>query len=68
MESIYIYVLVGNNSEWEDMIIYLTKEDAINASKNHPNMTVEVFSKSDNHVGYKPAYCYYKDGEYYESS
>ena len=42
----FVYVLI-NGSEWEDMIILLSKEDAINESINHPNSRVEIFSKNN---------------------
>ena len=32
----YIYVLVNDNSEWEDQIIFLSKEDAIKESIKYP--------------------------------
>lgn len=56
-----VYVLLGDGSEWEDMIIILSKEEAINASINHPNQRVELFSKTET-SGYKPTYNYYKNG------
>ena len=59
MEFVYV-MLCG--SEWEDIIILLSKEDAINGSITHPNARVEIFSKSNN-LGYIPTYNYYKNGE-----
>ena len=57
----FVYVLFYG-SEWEDMIILLLKEDAINESIKHPNSRVEIFSKN-NKSGYTPTYNYYKNGE-----
>jgi len=57
----FIYLLLCG-SEWEDMIILLSKEDAINGSINYPNSRVEIFSKN-NKFGYTPTYNYYKNGE-----
>ena len=59
----FVYVLLYG-SEWENITILLSNEDAINDSKNHPNSRVEIFSK-DTKVksGYKPTYNYYKNGE-----
>lgn len=57
----YVYVLI-NGSDWEDMIILLSNEDAINKSINYPNARVEIFSKNDK-SGYTPTYNYYKNGE-----
>lgn len=57
----YVYVLLYG-SEWEDIIILLSKEDAINESINQPNSRVEIFSKNTK-LGYTPTYNYYKNGE-----
>ena len=43
MDFIYVFIYGG---EWEDMIIFLSKEDAIQKSINHPNCRVEIFSKT----------------------
>ena len=59
----FVYVLL-NGSEWEDMIIFLSKEDAIQESINRPKSRVEIFSKTDK-SGYAPTYNYYKNGEYF---
>ena len=57
-----VYVLL-NKSEWEDMVIFLSKSDAIIASINNPNHRIEIFSITNN-FGYTPTYNYYKNGEY----
>jgi len=57
----YVYVLLYG-SEWEDIIILLSKEDAIHESINQPNSRVEIFSKNTK-LGYTPTYNYYKNGE-----
>ena len=57
----FVYVLTFG-SEWEDIIILLSKEDAINESINNPNARVEIFTKN-NTVGYTATYNYYKNGE-----
>jgi hypothetical protein len=44
MDFIYVFIYGG---EWEDMIIFLSKEDAIQKSINHPNCRVEIFSKTN---------------------
>jgi hypothetical protein len=56
----FIYVLLYG-SEWEDMVIILSKEDAINESIKNPKVRVEIFSKN-NELGYTPTYNYYKNG------
>ena len=64
MENIYV-LLYGN--EWEDLIIFLSKEDAIKESLNYPNSTIQIFSKSDK-SGYTPTYNYYENGEFIQNS
>jgi hypothetical protein len=54
----FVFALCG--TEWEDMVILLSEEDAINKSLKHPNFKVEIFSKTK--VGYTPTYNYYKNG------
>lgn len=63
----FVYLLLHeNSSEWEDMVIILTEEDAIKESINRPNHRVEIFSK--NTSGYTPTYNYYKNGEFIHNS
>ena len=64
MDFIYVFI---HGSEWEDMVILLSKEDAINESINHPNARVEIFSKN-NTSRYTPTYNYYKKGELIQKS
>lgn len=65
----FVYVLIYG-SDWEDTVIILSKEDAIETSKKYPNSRVEIFSKSKNidkslmnTLGFTPTYNYYKNGE-----
>jgi hypothetical protein len=46
------------------MIIFLTKEEAIQASIKSPNSRVEIFSRTD--CGYLPTYDFYKNGALYK--
>ena len=62
----FVYVLLFG-SEWEDIVILLSKEDAINESIKYPNSRVEIFSKN-NTIGYTPTYNYYKNGELIQNS
>jgi hypothetical protein len=55
----FVFVLLCG-SEWEDITILLSEEDAINESKNYPNNRVEIFGKNKN--GFTPTYNYYKNG------
>ena len=56
----FVYLLLFG-SEWEDIIVLLTEEEAINQSKKYPNDRVEIFSKNNN-FGYTPTYNYYQNG------
>jgi hypothetical protein len=64
MEFVYVFVVDG--AEWEDIIIFLSKEEAIEKSKKSPNVRVELFAKLPK-GGYHPTYNYYLNGEYYEN-
>ena len=59
MDFVYVFFDVNN---WEDMVIFLSKEDAINESKKYPKARVEIFSITDQ-LGYTPTYNFYKNGE-----
>ena len=64
MDFIYVFIY---GSEWEDVVILLSNEDAINESIKFPNARVEIFSKN-NKLGYTPTYNYYKNGELVQNS
>ena len=57
MENIYV-LLFG--SEQEDLIIFLSKDDAIKELLNYPN--------KNNKYGYIPTYNYYENGEFFQNS
>ncbi len=59
MEFIYVFI---NGNEWEDMIIFLSEEEAIQKSIDCPNGRVEIFCKT-NTSGYEPTYNYYQVGQ-----
>ena len=61
----FVYVLF-NGGDPEDIVIFLTKEEAINASLEYPDMKVQIFQKYD--FGYQMAYIYYMNGKLYEGS
>ena len=63
MDFVYVFVNVNN---WEDIIIFLSKEDAINKSKKYPKARVEIF-RINEEVGYTPTYNFYKNGELIEN-
>lgn len=58
MELIYVFL---NGSEWEDIVLFLSEEEAIQQSIDYPNGRVEIFRKK-NTSGYEPTYDYYQDG------
>lgn len=62
----YMYVLIGG-CDWDDTIIFLSLEDAIQKSINNPESRVEIFSKT-NESGYRPTYNYYRNGKYIQTS
>ena len=64
IQMYFVYLLV-NGGEWEDMVIILTEEEAIQASLNYKNSRVEIFMKSDK-LGYVPTYDYYENGKLIE--
>lgn len=57
-----VYVLCVDGAEWEDLVVYLTLEEAIAASKKHPTVRVEVFSRTSSQGGLKPTYNFYMNG------
>ena len=66
-EFVYVFIY---GSDWEDTVIILSKEEAIEISKKYPNSRVEIFGKSKNidkslinTLGYTTTYNYYKNGE-----
>jgi len=56
-----IYVLAVDGAEWEDIVVYLSKEEALEKSKKMPNTRIEIFKKSSK-GGYRPMYDYYLNG------
>jgi hypothetical protein len=64
MDFVYVFFDINN---WEDIVIFLSKEDAINESKKYPNARVEIFSISDE-LGYTPTYNCYRNGKYIKNS
>lgn len=61
----FVYVFF-NGGDPEDMIIFLTKEDAIDASLKYPDARIEVFQNYN--FGHQMAYMYYKNGKLYEAN
>lgn len=64
MEFVYLFIVDGG--EWEDIIVFLSEEEAIEKSKKCPNTRIEIFHKSEK--GYRPTYCYYLNGTYIQNN
>lgn len=62
----FVYVMVQNDSEWEDIVIYLTEKEALEASIMNTDTRIEIFSKRPNLNGYVPTYNYYEGGKLYK--
>jgi hypothetical protein len=60
----YVYLLINDSNDWEDMVIFLSEEEAIKISIKYPNIRIEVFKKNVD-FGYSPTYNYYKNGVLY---
>lgn len=65
METIYVFVVDG--AEWEDIIVFLSEEEAIEKSIKCPKVRLEVFKKSPK-GGYRPTYNYYLNGLYVQTT
>ena len=42
----YVYVFTVDGAEWEDLVIYLSLEEAIAKSKNHPKLRLDIYKKT----------------------
>jgi hypothetical protein len=57
----YLFMLVGDGAEWEDIVLYADEAEAIAASMKHKRIRVEIF-KRDDAGAYRPTYNYYLAG------
>jgi hypothetical protein len=64
MEFVYVFTVDG--AEWEDLVIYLSLEEAIAKSKKHPKVRLDIYDKTTD--GYRPTYRYYLNGELVDGS
>jgi hypothetical protein len=55
-----------DGAEWEDIVIYLSREEAIAKSKKIPTVRMEIFKKTED--GYRPTYTYFLNGEFVDGS
>jgi hypothetical protein len=60
----FVYIFLYDNFDWEDIIVFLSEEEAIQKSVKVPNARLEIFKKSEN-GGYIPTHHYYKKGKLY---
>jgi|APGre2960657373_1045057.scaffolds.fasta_scaffold145826_2 hypothetical protein len=60
-----VYLFVVDGAEWEDIVVYISKEDAIAKSLKHPKIRLEIFSRGDD-GGYRPTYSYFMNGKLFE--
>ncbi len=63
----YIYVFVPDGADWDDIVLFLSKEEAIETSKKYPKVRLELFRASPK-GGYIPTYSYYLDGVYVQTT
>jgi len=56
-----LYVFTVDGAEWEDLVIYLSEEEAIAKSKKHPKVRLDIYKKTED--GYRPTYRYFLNGE-----
>ena len=61
-----LYVFTVDGAEWEDLVIYLSEEEAIAKSKKHPKVRLDIYKKTED--GYRPSYRYYLNGELVDAS
>jgi len=59
-----IYLLLEDGPCWEDLVMFLDRDKAIEASKKHPKLRVEIFEKKGD--AFLPTYNYFKEGALYD--
>jgi len=57
-----LYLVVGDDYEWEDMKMFDNKDDAIEYSKKYPKIRIEIFKKTEKGTFLTPTYVYYQNG------
>jgi len=62
-----VYLLIKDNN-WEDIVVFLDKEEAIAASIKYSTCRVEIFNKNNDTNGYEPTYNYYANGIFIKNS
>ena len=57
----YVYLSICGDS-WEDIVVFLSKDEAKQESIRSPHVRIEIFEKKEKKLGYIPTYYYYKNG------
>ena len=57
-----LYLVVGDDYEWEDMKMFDNKDDAVEYSKKYPQIRIEIFKKTEKGTFLTPTYVYYQNG------
>ena len=60
MANRYLYLLLCDGAEWEDVVIYDNKEEAVRVLMSHPShkdrFRIEVFEKKEGTLKFTPSY------------
>ena len=64
----YLYMMICDGGEWEDMLVYNTEDEAVHASIRNPDFRIEIFARNNGRGPFSPTYRYYQNGQLYESS
>jgi hypothetical protein len=62
----FVYVFTVDGAEWEDLVIYVSLDEAIAKSKKYPKVRLDIYKKTED--GYRPTYKYYLNGEFVDVS
>lgn len=57
-----LYLVVGDDYEWEDMKMFDNEDNAIEYSKKYPQIRIEIFKKNEKGTFLVPTYVYYQNG------
>ena len=60
MATNQLYLLLCDGAEWEDIVVYDNKEEAMRVLRSHPSHTnrfrIEVFEKKEGSLKFTPTY------------
>lgn len=63
----YVYLFTKDGCPWDEQVIFLHLDQAINASHKNPYARVEIFVTNCAYPGYEPTYEFYKGGILYKN-